>query len=180
MRVIEQSLATLSKNLETAEGLVAKARNASYRLTCPDIQVESSKSKNKINKQNEANADLTRAKVLWKAEALSGFEKLQRADEARVALVKDALVRLITNEVDAAQNVSRSAEQIMTTLLDISPQEEPVHFLGCKSIDNVSDTTSRPTGNSLSRKKSVSGYSEDVGSVRSGAGSMALGRSKKF
>jgi hypothetical protein len=161
MGILERSLTGIAKSIESAEGQAQKA--------------ETSKSKNKSGKVDDARRDLAKAQSTWQSEAPFAFEKLQQADEARVTFFKDALIRFETNTVDVSQARIKLSEAAMASLLEISPADEAMHFVTQKLAQGSMVPSAPPASRTvLSRRIS----NDDTGSLRSSGGAASSLKSK--
>lgn len=157
--MLERNIAQIGKDMEAAEAKVAKA--------------DQSNSKNKSAKVSEAQEDMRRARSRWDSEAPNSFERLQQVDEARIAFLRDALVRYETSLVDLHTSQVKSSERAIAELLEINPTDEPMDFVTKRFAQQSMTTAPRPTA-SMNRTASIS----DAGSIKSSGGAGSSLKSK--
>ncbi|KAK9375679.1 Muniscin C-terminal mu homology domain-containing protein [Lipomyces chichibuensis] len=106
MRVIQENLSSVAREIESAEEKVEKYK------------------KKGSSKIAGAHQNVNNAVAEWDSQAPLVFEKLQGIDEARLVMLKDVLTRYETSEVDKAQRVVSLCEGNLNSLLSFDPQDE--------------------------------------------------------
>ncbi|KAK9488407.1 Muniscin C-terminal mu homology domain-containing protein [Lipomyces starkeyi] len=106
MRVIQENLSSVAREIESAEDKVEKYK------------------KKGSSKIAEAHQNVNNAVAEWDSQAPLVFEKLQGIDEARLVMLKDVLTRYETSEVDKVQRVVSLCEGNLNSLLSFDPQDE--------------------------------------------------------
>ncbi|KAK9434171.1 Muniscin C-terminal mu homology domain-containing protein [Lipomyces doorenjongii] len=106
MRAIQENLASVAREIESAEDKVEKYK------------------KKGSPKVSGAHQTVNNAVAEWDSQAPLVFEKLQGIDEARLVMLKDVLTRYETSEVDKAQRVVSLCEGNLNSLLSFDPQDE--------------------------------------------------------
>lgn len=161
MGMLERNLANVAKDMQSAEQKLQKA--------------EGGKSKSKISKVSEAQEDLRRARSKWDSESPNSFERLQQVDEARIAFLKDSLIRFQTTSAELYAQQIKLSEASTAGLLEINPNDEPMDFVTkrlSQSSTLASPSSARPSG--LTRASSQG----DSGSIRSSGGAASSLKSK--
>ncbi|KAK9390618.1 Muniscin C-terminal mu homology domain-containing protein [Lipomyces mesembrius] len=106
MRAIQENLASVAREIESAEDKVEKYK------------------KKGSSKISGAHQNVNNAVAEWDSQAPLVFEKLQGIDEARLVMLKDVLTRYETSEVDKAQRVVSLCEGNLNSLLSFDSQDE--------------------------------------------------------
>lgn len=160
--MLERHLSQVARDMESAEANVQKT--------------DQSKSKNRSEKRAEAQEELKRARSRWDSESPNVFEKLQQVDEARIAFLRDALVRFETNLIDVYTSQTKASESAVASLLEINPTDEPMDFVTKRFA-----TGATPQPASTLRPPPVlnrSASNGDSGSIRSSGGTGSSLKSK--
>lgn len=168
MSTIQGNLASVGKDLETAQRRVEKIKSG----------------KSSANKVASAKADVDAASQQWESQAPYVFERLQALDENRVNHLRDVLTQLQTHELDHLEKSRVAAESCLNTLLNVDTIDEISAFvarstgrprsarLHSRSVTNntLSPATIRPQDDDASEISNISG-----GAPRSGPSPGQLG-----
>lgn len=113
MSTIQGNLASVGKDLETAQRRVEKIKSG----------------KSSANKVASATADVDAASQQWESQAPYVFERLQALDENRVNHLRDVLTQLQTHELDHLEKSRVAAESCLNTLLNVDTTDEISAFV---------------------------------------------------
>lgn len=109
MASVQSNLAGLSKNIDSAQDKVEKARKKGNKnpkqLATAESAVE------EVNQQ-------------WDSRAPFVFEQLQAVDEGRINHLRDVLTQLETHEVDQVERGRQAAESCLNVLLNVETADE--------------------------------------------------------
>ncbi|KAJ5082395.1 hypothetical protein N7532_011438 [Penicillium argentinense] len=106
---IQNNLAGLAKNVETAQKKVDKAK---------------SKGTKGADRLASAVAEADEIQQQWESRAPYVFEQLQAADEGRLNHLRDVLTQLETHEVDQVERGRQAAESCLNVLLNVETADE--------------------------------------------------------
>lgn len=116
-----QNMHTISANLATMARELEEAQDRADKLT---------KKGGKANtmKMDTATAKLESASQQWESQAPFIFETLQALDEQRCNHLRDVLTQLQTHEVDHTDRLRATANEVLTTVLEVSTPREIENF----------------------------------------------------
>lgn len=111
LRTTHEGLSALAKQFNESEAALRKAKRKSQA------------------KSGSAHSHLNEVQSQWESQAPMAFEQFEGLDEARLVMLKDALTRYQTLELDKAQSATKAAERCLNALLAFEPQEELNSFV---------------------------------------------------
>lgn len=116
-----QNMHTISANLATMARELEEAQDRTEKLT---------KKGGKANtmKMDTATAKLESASQQWESQAPFIFETLQALDEQRCNHLRDVLTQLQTHEVDHTDRLRATANEVLTTVLEVNTPREIENF----------------------------------------------------
>ena len=114
LKTFEGNLSGIAKQIDNAEDKADKLRKRGARAQATRVA--------------EAAAAVEKASGDWDSQAPFVFEKFQAVDEARCNMLRDALTRYYTLEVDQAQRAMQLADESLSTLLDLNAIDEIKSF----------------------------------------------------
>lgn len=117
MSTIQGNLASVGKDLETAQKRVEKVKSG----------------KSSSTKVANATADVDAASQQWESQSPYVFERLQTLDENRVNHLRDVLTQLQTHELDQLEKSRVSAESCLNALLNVDTTDEISAFVARSS-----------------------------------------------
>ena len=170
MKTMEVNLSATAKAIDVAEERVEKLRKRGQKAKAQQVA--------------EAATSAANAHSEWESQAPFVFEKLQAADESRCNILRDALTRLHTLELDHAETIKQSAETNLTAILDTNTNDEIKAFAN-KALHGhhrVERKPSRTINHGPHPSGTPSIVTDDSGSVQSsgsgggGGGTSAGGR----
>jgi hypothetical protein len=112
-----QNMHTMSANLSTIAKELEEAQERADKLTKKG-------GKASTIKVDTATAKLESASQQWESQAPFIFETLQALDEQRCNHLRDVLTQLQTHEVDHADRLKATANDVLNTVLEISTPRE--------------------------------------------------------
>ena len=117
MSTIQGNLASMGKDLETAQKRVEKIKSG----------------RSSAAKVANAKGDVDTANQQWESQAPYVFEQLQALDENRVNHLRDVLTQLQTHELDQLEKSRVAAESCLNALLNVDTTDEISNFVARSS-----------------------------------------------
>ncbi|RPA79098.1 hypothetical protein BJ508DRAFT_145823 [Ascobolus immersus RN42] len=109
-RKVEPSLSKIAEEVDLAEKKSDKLKKRGTKAQAQKVA--------------DAASGVEKAMNEWESQAPFVFEQLQQVDEVRIGNLRDALTQYHTLEADCAQKAMQYAQDSLTTLLDVNPNDE--------------------------------------------------------
>lgn len=149
-----QNMHTISANLSTMARELEEAQDRADKLTRKGGRANTMK-------MDTATAKLESASQQWESQAPFIFETLQALDEQRCNHLRDVLTQLQTHEVDHTDRLRATANEVLTTELEVNTPKEIENFAH-KAVAGRPRLEPRRTATATTERGSVSRQSSSV------------------